>query len=126
MDFILNEAIKEREDDFKLVFSDDSEEEYSEEEEQLDSINEDEMLVCDEFDDEDGEQDASFYRSLNNKEERSKFPHQTRNPEVVQESDNECFEKMTCQSFLIQKIKMRLNLILLIVVLISLKHLKKA
>ena len=126
MDFILNEAIKEREDDFKLVFSDDSEEEYSEEEEQLDSINEDEMLVCDEFDDEDGEQDASFYRSLNNKEERGKFPHQTRNPEVVQESDNECFEKMTCQSFLIQKIEMRLNLILLIVVLISLKHLKKA
>ena len=98
MDFILNEAIKDREDDFKLVFSDDSEEEYSEEEEQLDSINEDEMLVCDEFDDEDGEQDASFYRSLNNKEERGKFPHQTRNPEVVQESDNECFEKMTCQS----------------------------
>ena len=126
MDFILNEAIKEREDDFKLVFSDDSEEEYSEEEEQLDSINEDEMLVCDEFDDEDGERDASFYRSLNNKEERGKFPHQTRNPEVVQESDNECFEKMTCQSFLIQKIEMRLNLILLIVVLISLKHLKKA
>ena len=122
MDFILNEAIE----DFKLVFSDDSEEEYSEEEEQLDSINEDEMLVCDEFDDEDGEQDASFYRSLNNKEERGKFPHQTRNPEVVQESDNECFEKMTCQSFLIQKIEMRLNLILLIVVLISLKHLKKA
>ena len=126
MDFILNEAIKEREDDFKLVFSDDSEEEYSEEEEQLDSINEDEMLVCDEFDDEDGEQDASFYRSLNNKEERGKFPHQTRNPEVVQESDNECFEKMTCQSFLIQKIEMRLNVILLIVVLIRLKHLKKA
>ena len=126
MDFILNEAIKEREDDFKLVFSDDSEEEYYEEEEQLDSINEDEMLVCDEFDDEDGEQDASFYRSLNNKEERGKFPHQTRNPEVVQESDNESFEKMTCQSFLIQKIEMRLNVILLIAVLIRLKHLKKA
>ena len=126
MDFILNEAIKKREDDFKLVFSDDSEEEYYEEEEQLDSINEDEMLVCDEFDDEDGEQDASFYRSLNNKEEPGKFPHQTRNPEVVQESDNECFEKMTCQSFLIQKIEMRLNVILLIVVLIRLKHLKKA
>ena len=46
MDFILNEAIEEREDDFKLVFSDDSEEEYSEEEEQLDSINEDEMLFA--------------------------------------------------------------------------------
>ena len=46
MDFILNGAIEEREDDFKLVFSDDSEEEYSEEEEQLDSINEDEMLFA--------------------------------------------------------------------------------
>ena len=46
MDFILNEAIEERKDDFKLVFSDDSEEEYSEEEEQLDSINEDEMLFA--------------------------------------------------------------------------------
>ena len=49
------------------------------------------MFVCDESDDEDGEQDASFYRSLNNKEERVKFPHQTRNPEVVQESDDEYF-----------------------------------
>ena len=38
-DFILNEAIEDREDDFKLVFSDDIEEKYSEEEEQLDSIN---------------------------------------------------------------------------------------
>ena len=123
--FFLNEAIGEREDNFKLVFSDDSKEEYSEEE-QLDSNNEDEMFVCNESNDEDGEQDASFYRSLNNKEERGKFPHQTRNPEVVQESDNECFEKMTCQSFLIQKIEMRLNVILLIVVLIRLKHLKKA
>ena len=69
----MNEAIEEREDDFKLVFSDDSEEKYSEEEEQLDSINEDKMFVCDESDDEDGEQDASFYRSLNNKEEQVKI-----------------------------------------------------
>ena len=84
MDFILNEAIKEREDDFKLVFSENSEEEYSEEE--------DEMFICDESDDEDGEQDASFYRSLNNKEEHVKFPNQTKNPEeVVQESDDEYF-----------------------------------
>ena len=66
----MNEAIEEREDDFKLVFSDDSEEKYSEEEEHLDSINEDKMFVCDESDDEDGEQDASFYRSLNNKKSR--------------------------------------------------------
>ena len=62
MDFILNEATEEREDDFKFVFSDDSEEEYSEEE--------DKMFVCCESDDEDGEQDASFYRSLNNKKSR--------------------------------------------------------
>ena len=80
MDFMLNEAIE----DFKLVFSDDSEEAYSEEE--------DEMFVCDESDDEDGEQDASFYRSLNNKEEQIKFANQTRNPEeAVQESDDEYF-----------------------------------
>ena len=65
MDFILNEAIEEREDDFKLVFSNDSEEEYSEEE--------DKMFVCDESDNKDREQDASFYRSLNNKEEPVKF-----------------------------------------------------
>ena len=89
--FFLNEAIAEREDNFKLVFSDDSKEEYSEEE-QLDSNNEDEMFVCNESNDEDGEQDASFYRSLNNKEEHVKFPNQTRNlEEVVRESDNEYF-----------------------------------
>ena len=69
----MNEAIEEREDNFKLVFSDDSKEEYSEEEEQLDSNNEDEMFICNESDDEDGEQDASFYRSLNNKEKHVKF-----------------------------------------------------
>ena len=48
----MNEAIEEREDNFKLVFSDDSKEEYSEEE-QLDSNNEDEMFVCNESNDED-------------------------------------------------------------------------
>ena len=80
----MNEAIEEREGDFKLVFSDDSEEQYSEEE--------DEMFICDESDDEDGDQDASFYRSLNNKEEQVKLVNQTRNPEeAVQEPDNECF-----------------------------------
>ena len=52
MDFILNEAVEEQEDDFKLVFSDDSEREYSEEE--LDSF------VCDSSSDEDGKQDAFF------------------------------------------------------------------
>ena len=65
MDFILNEAIEKREDDFKLVFPNDSEEEYSEEE--------DEIFVCDASDDEDGEQDASFYRGFNTKDEQVKF-----------------------------------------------------
>ena len=46
MDFILNEAVEEQRDDFKLVFSDDSEGEYSKEEE-LDSF------VCDSRSDED-------------------------------------------------------------------------
>ena len=85
MDFILNEAVEE-EDNFKLVFSDDSEEEYSEE--QL----EDEMFVDNASSDEEGEQEVSFYRSLNNKEERVKFSNQTRNPEeIVQESEDEYF-----------------------------------
>ena len=95
MDFILNEAIEEQKDNFKLVFSDDSEEEYSEEEEQLDSYaenSEDEMFVCDASSDKDGEQGPSFYRSLNNKEERVKFPNQTRNPkEVVEEFEDDYF-----------------------------------
>ena len=95
MNFILNQAVEEQEDDFKLIFSDDSEGEYSEEEEQSDSYmenNEDEMFVCDSSSDEDGEQDASFYRSLNAKEERVNFPNQTRNPEeVVEESDEDYF-----------------------------------
>ena len=63
-DFILNETFEDTED-FKLVFSDDSEEEYSEEEEQYN----DEMFICGDSDDEDGEQDASFYRSVNIKNE---------------------------------------------------------
>ena len=85
MDFILNEAVEEQGDDFKLVFSDDSEGEHSEEEE-LDSF------VCDSSSDEDGEQDASFFRSLNNKEEHVKFPNQARDPEeVVEESDEDYF-----------------------------------
>ena len=85
MDFILNEAVEEQRDDFKLVFPDDSEGEYSKEEE-LDSF------VCDSRSDEDWEQDASFFRSLNNKEEGVKFPNQTKDPEeVVEKSDEDYF-----------------------------------
>ena len=76
--FILNETFEDTED-FKLVFSDDSEEEYSEEEEQYN----DEMFICGDSDDEDGEQDASFYRSVNIKNEQVNFHMQIRNPEEV-------------------------------------------
>ena len=57
MGFILNEAIEE-DNEFKLVFSDDSEEEFSEEEQELNFI------------DDDGEvqEEASFYRSVDNNE----------------------------------------------------------
>ena len=93
MDFILNEAIEE-EDNYKLVFSDDSEEDYSKEEDSFVENNEDKMFVCYSSSDEDGEQGASFYRSVNNKEEHVKFPNQTRNPEeVVNESEDEYFGK---------------------------------
>lgn len=74
----MNEAVEE-EEDFKLVFSDDSKEEYSEEE----ANKKDEMFVDDASSDEEGEQGASSYRSLSNKEERVKFLNQTRNPEEV-------------------------------------------
>ena len=79
MDFILNEAIQE-DDEFKLVFSDDSEGEFSEEEQELNFI-----------DDDEGEEqkEASFYRNVHNNE-RVKFSNQTRNPDkVVNESEDE-------------------------------------
>ena len=89
MDFILTDAIEE--DNYKIVFSDESEREYSEEEEQLGSFienNEDKMFVCNKSSDEDREQDASFYRSLNNKKEFVKFQNQTRNVEEVVEKED--------------------------------------
>ena len=80
MYFILNEAIEE-DDEFKLVFSDESEGEFSEEE-WLDFI-----------DDEDGEEqeEPSFYRSVDNNE-AVKFSNQTKNPhEVADESEDEYY-----------------------------------
>ena len=66
MDFILNEAEVEFEEDYKLVFSDD---EYE---------MEDDSTV------EDEEEDRNFYRDLDNRENYPRFPNQTRNPiEVV-------------------------------------------
>ena len=81
MDFILNEAIDE-DDEFKLVFSDDSEEGFSEEEQELNFIDGDEG---------EEQQEASFYRSVDNNE-RVKFSNQTRNPDkVVNELKDECY-----------------------------------
>ena len=82
MDFVLNEAIEE-DDEFKLVFSDDSgDEEFSEEEKELNFIDDDEGEV---------QQGASFYRSVDNSE-GIRFSNQTRNPEeVVNESEDEYY-----------------------------------
>lgn len=73
-DFILNEAFEES-DDYKLVFSDDSNDEYLEEEEQHQDF------ICDDSLDE--QQDASFYREVN-------FCMQITNPvELINECDDE-------------------------------------
>ena len=80
MDFILNEAIEEN-DKAKIVFSDESEEEFSENE--SDFINEDEG-------EEQQEEDASFYRSIDM--ESFKFSNQTTNPyEAVDELEDEYY-----------------------------------
>ena len=72
--FILKEAFEES-DDYKLVFSDESNDEYLEEEEQHQNF------ICDASLDE--QEDASFYREVN-------FHLQTKNPEeIVNESDDE-------------------------------------
>ena len=88
MDFILNEATEEG-DNFKLVFSDESEGEYSEEEE---SFVEDEMFICKSLEDDGELQEPSFYRSVDNLARSVKFANQITNPEeVVDESEDEYF-----------------------------------
>ena len=87
MDFILNEAFEE-DKDFKLVFSDDSNEEFTEGEEEFSSADEEfiDDAPCEE------EQDDSFYRNLNNRDEYIKFPNQMKNPiEVVEEPEEDYF-----------------------------------
>ena len=80
MDFILNEAIEE-DNEFKLVFSDESEGELSEEDEELNFIDDTA---------EEEQQDQSFYREVDN--QPLKFVNQTRNfNEVIQESHQEYF-----------------------------------
>ena len=70
MDFILNEAIEE-DNEFKLVFADDSEGELSEGEDEGEELNFIDDVV------EEEPQDESFYRKVDN--QPLKFLNQTRN-----------------------------------------------
>ena len=66
----------------KLVFSDESEGEFSEEEQEFNFIDDDEG---------EEQEEGSFYRSVDNNE-RVKFSNQTRNlDEVVNESEDEYY-----------------------------------
>ena len=77
MDFILNEAEVECKEDYKLVFSDD---EYKTED--ASTVEEEDSMFIDNSLAE--EEDRSFYRDLDNRENYPRFPNQTRNPiEVV-------------------------------------------
>ena len=83
MDFILNEAIEE-DNDFKLVFSDESDGELFEEE-----VGEELNFINDTIEEEET-QDESFYRKVDN--QPLKFLNQTRNfTEVLQNEDHEYY-----------------------------------
>ena len=81
MDFILNE-VTEEDNEFKLVFSDDSEGElFEEDEEELDFVDDNA---------EEEQQDQSFYRKVDS--QPLKFLNQTRNfNEIIQSSHQEYF-----------------------------------
>ena len=81
MDFILNE-VTEEDNEFKLVFPDDSEGElFEEDEEELDFVDDDA---------EEEQQDQSFYRKVDS--QPLKFLNQTRNfNEIIQSSHQEYF-----------------------------------
>ena len=78
MDFILNEAIEEN-NDFKLVFSDESDGELFEEEGE-------ELNFIDDTIEEDETEDESFYRKVDN--QPLKFLNQTRNFNEVLQNEN--------------------------------------
>ena len=80
MDFILNEAIEE-DNEFKLVFSDDSEEELEDKGQELDFV--DDTI-------EEEPQDESFYRKVDN--QPFTFLNQTKNlKDVIEEINQEYF-----------------------------------
>ena len=87
MGFILNEAEVECKEDYKLVFSDDK---YKTED--ASTVEEEDSMFIDNSLDE--EEDRSFYRDLDNRENYLRFPNQTRNPiEVVNEPEEEYYEE---------------------------------
>ena len=95
MDFILNDAVEE-ENDYKLAFSGEessSDGEYFNDEQEMydESTTADEEFINDSIFKEEQE-DESFYRNLNNREEYVNFSKQTRNPiEVVNEEEPDYF-----------------------------------
>ena len=87
MDFILNEAEVKCKEDYKLVFSGDK---YKTED--ASTVEEEDSMFIDNSLDE--EEDRSFYRDLDNRENYLRFPNQTRNPiEVVNEPEEEYYEE---------------------------------
>ena len=110
MDFILNEVIEE-DNEFKLVFSDDSEEEFSEEKQELNFIDDDEGEV---------QEDASFYRSVDNNDKN----FQIRQEILTMLSASRKMNTMV--KIISQKTGKMLNLIRLTIILTNVKPLKIA
>ena len=95
MDFILNEAVEE-EKDYKLAFSDEQsssdEEFFNDDEERYDESTIADVEFIDDSITEKEQEDESFYRNLNNREEYVNFSKQIRNPiEVVNEEEPDYF-----------------------------------
>ena len=115
MDFVLNEVIEE-DNEFKLVFSDDSEEEFTEGKQELNFIDDDEGEV---------QEDAPFYRSVDNNDKNFQI-----RPEILTMLSTSrkmnTMVKIICLSCLIQKTGKMLNLIRLTIILTNLKSLKIA
>ena len=95
MDFILNDAVEE-EKDYKLAFSDEQsssdEEFFNDDEERYDESTIADVEFIDDSITEKEQEDESFYRNLNNREEYVNFSKQIRNPiEVVNEEEPDYF-----------------------------------
>ena len=95
MDFIFDEA-DAAEDDFKLRFSDDSDEESA-----SPSSEDDDFITDEEIE---AENEPSFYGSFDNREEFYQFKNQFKNPvEVSKRSEDEFYGEEICQRCTCQK-----------------------